>query len=93
MKARHDDDLLEKSVIEEGLRVIEGAEKWYKARLSAVTERVRFGVDPSTNSAATTEAKSYQNLNFFMDNLSPRVSGLKLRWHVKCSCKVNKVII
>ena len=53
----------EKSVIEEGLRVIEGAEKWYKARLSAVTERVRFGVDPSTNSAATTEANQVNNTN------------------------------
>ena len=50
-------------MIEEGLRVIEGAEKWYKARLSAVTERVRFGVDPSTNSAATTEANQVNNTN------------------------------
>ena len=51
----------EKRVIEEGLRVINSAQDWYKSRLTSVNDRVKFGGDPSANSAATTEANQVSN--------------------------------
>ena len=59
----------EKRVIEEGLRVINSAQEWYKSRLTSVSERVKFGGDPSANSAATTEANQV-GMNLIYTRLS-----------------------
>ena len=46
----------EKRVLEEGLKIITGACEWYNSRLKSVNERLKFGCDPSSSPAATTEA-------------------------------------